>query len=106
MTATTRKMLLLAARDLIAQEGRWTKKLLACTETRRPVMWHDEEACRWCAVGAVRRAALDLVGEETRAQLLADEVLNACLPRNLSAINDQEGHAAVLAVFDWALATA
>jgi hypothetical protein len=106
MTATARKKLLLNARALIADPAHWTRGVLACTGNGRPVMWHDREACRWCALGAIQRAASDLLGDEKQSMRVADEVINSWFPRNLSAVNDTQGHAAVLELFDKALATA
>jgi hypothetical protein len=78
--------------------------VLASTRTGHPVLWHDEQACQWCALGAINRAAYDLMGDRQRAEEVADEVIATCFPANLSWINDTEGHAAVLKLFDGALA--
>ena len=103
MTGTVGHRVLLGARALIASPQRWTRRVLASTEDGRPLMWHDREAGRWCAVGAILRAAYDLVGDKDLAARIADEVIGT-LPLGLSAINDGKGHNAVLAVFDRSLA--
>jgi hypothetical protein len=100
MTLTLRQQVLRDARALIANQTHWTRGVLSRAASGRPVMWYDQEACRWCAVGALNRAAYDLVGDRERAAQIADEVLVACFPANLTWINDTQGHAAVLELFN------
>jgi hypothetical protein len=78
--------------------------VLASTSSGHPVLWHDEQAHRWCALGAINRAAYDLMGNRQGAEEIADEVIATYFPANLSWINDREDHAAVLKLFDGALA--
>jgi hypothetical protein len=103
MTFTLRHQVLRHARALIAEPTRWTRGVLGRAASGRPVMWQDEEACRWCALGAIHRAAYVLVGDKEPAEAIADEVIAACFPCNLSWINDKNGHLAVLKLFDDAL---
>ena len=103
MTLIVRDQALRRARALIAQQTGWTRGVLSRAVGGRPVMWHAEDACCWCAVGALHRAAYDLVGDKERAAEIADGALAASFPPNLAWINDTRGHAAVLALFDCAL---
>ena len=107
MTRIVRDQALRRARALIAQQTGWTRGVLSRAVGGRPVMWHAEDACCWCAVGALHRAAYDLVGDFGGSFLVADEIVGGALaasfPPNLAWINDTRGHAAVLALFDCAL---
>jgi hypothetical protein len=103
MTGTLHHQVLGYARALIARQTDWTRGVHARAENGRPVMWHDQEACSWCALGAINRAAYDLIGNKERAEGIADEIIANCFPCNLSWINDKDGHAAVIKLFDKAL---
>ena len=64
MTTTLQNQVLINARALITDRAHWTSGMLACAANGRPVHWHDPSAHRWCAVGAIYRAAFDLVGNQ------------------------------------------
>ena len=109
MTTTVQKQVLINARALIADPAHWTSCTLARTADDDVVDWYDRSATKWCAEGAIYRAAYDLVGDRKEATRIGNEVANSILPRRwlsrtLPNINDGRGHAAVLAVFDEALA--
>jgi hypothetical protein len=103
MTRLVRDHVLRRARALIAEQSGWTRGVLSRTASGRPVTWHAEDARCWCAVGALHRAAYDLVGDIERAAEIADAALAASFPPNLTWINDTQGHDAVLRLFDQAL---
>ena len=108
MTTTVQKQVLINARALIADPARWTTAALARTANGHQVEWHDRSAIKWCAQGAIYRAAYDLFGDQKKAMRIGDEVAKSVsAPRwlrvPLPTINDSRGHAAVLAVFDKAL---
>ena len=71
----------------------------------------SEKAVRFCALGALRRAAYDLTGNETTALRLTTMATRALLGGGLQLfainklvyMNDARGHEAVLALFDKAL---
>jgi hypothetical protein len=111
MTTTVQKQVLINARALIADPAHWTRGTLASTANGRQVGWHDQSATKWCAMGAIYRAAYDLVGDPKEATRIGDEVAKSVCPNHwlsggLPAINDVRGHAAVLKVFDKALQAA
>ena len=111
MTTTVQKQVLINARALIADPAHWTRCTLACTEDDRVVDWYDRSATKWCAQGAIYRAAYHLVGDRKEATRIGKEVAKSICPRrwlfgSLATFNDGRGHAAVLAVFDKALQAA
>ena len=112
MTTTVQKQVLINARALIADPAHWTSGTLACTANGWPVAWDDRSASKWCAQGAIYRAASDLLGDQKEATRIGNEVANNICPRRwlsrppLPILNDKQGHAAVLAVFDKALEAA
>jgi hypothetical protein len=111
MTTTVQKQVLINARALIGDPAHWTRRTLACTADDQPVAWDDRFASKWCATGAIYRAAYDLVGDQKEAMRIGNEVLKSVsTPRwlrvSLPTLNDWRGHAAVLALFDKALAAA
>ena len=108
MTATVHKQVLINARALIADPAHWTRGTLASTSDDHQVEWYDHSATKWCAMGAIYRAANDLVGNPKEATRISNEVATSVCPLgwlrvSLPTINDARGHAAVLAVFDKAL---
>ena len=111
MTTTVQKQVLINARALIADPARWTQHMYACTATGQKVSWYDQSAKKWCAMGALYRAAYDLLGDPKEAMRVANAAAKSIRPRRrfrggLPALNDTRGHAAVLAAFDVALRVA
>lgn len=109
MTTTVQKQVLINARALIADPAHWIRGTLACNANGRKVDWSDPSATKWCAQGAIYRAAYDLVADQKEATRIGNEVAKSLCPNPwfrgcLPAINDIRGHAAVLKVFDKALA--
>ena len=108
MTTTVQKQVLINARALIADPARWTRGALACTAEDQPVAWYDPSATKWCAQGAIYRAAYDLVADQKEATRIGNAAAKSIYGRrwlfiSLAIINDRRGHGAVLAVFDEAL---
>lgn len=107
MTTTVQKQVLINARALIAERARWTRCTFARTASGHQVVWYEQSATKWCAMGALYRAAYDLVDDPKEATRIGDQVAKEVCPRrwlgSLSTLNDWRGHAAVLAVFDKAL---
>ena len=102
------------ARKLLADPTSWTQFAIARTGNHRPCEPTDAKAQRFCAYGAILRAAHDVAGTDDQAQRLADQAAMLIMGRDspytafeeLIAIND--GHRAsarkaVLKLFDRAL---
>ena len=112
MTTTVQQQVLINARALIADPSHWTVGTLATTARGHPVAWHAGTARKWCAQGAIYRAAYDLIGDQKKAMRIGNDVMKSICPTRwlsgagLATINDSQGHAAVLAVFDKALQAA
>ena len=95
--------------EIIEKEERWTRLAVARRANDRMCDVADPRAVRFCAIGALRRAAQELLGGDSLEECFsaAQFVLKAngrpddTLPR----INDHEGHAVIMAMFQRALAT-
>ena len=60
------------ARALVADPGTWTQHAIARTGNNRHCEPTDRRAARFCAYGAILRAAYDVAGSNEQAQRLAD----------------------------------
>jgi hypothetical protein len=102
------------ARGLIEDPRGWAQYAIARTGNNRHCEPTDAKAVRFCAYGAILRAAYDIAGDQDRAQRLADQAAMLITGRDnpyaafeeLIAIND--GHRAsarkaVLELFDAAI---
>lgn len=89
----TRKQQLQATRELIADPSRWTQEVPARTKNGAECGAFDEAAVSWCVEGAWRRVTGSCDAFDLRC-LLDDEPME---------INDEQGHAAVLALLDSAI---
>ena len=103
------------ARGLVADPRSWTQYAIARTGNNRHCEPADAKAARFCAYGAILRAAYDIAGTDDQAQRLADQTAMMIMGRDspytafeeLIAINDgHRGSArkAVLDLLDTALA--
>src|SRR5262245_9445161 len=99
------------ARGLIADPRTWTQGAMARTGNHRDCEPTDARAVRFCAYGAIQRAAFDVAGDDARAQKLADQVAMLLMGRDspytafeeIIAINDgprSTARKAVLELFD------
>ena len=101
LASMTTAEVLQKARDLIADESRWTHGWFARDEDGYEVQPNEPSACKWCALGAVyhvldsEEAPIDDEPEAVRA------LYRGVIPVE---VNDIAGHAAVLALFDEAIA--
>jgi hypothetical protein len=100
VTTTVQKQILINARALIADPAHWSSGRLATAADGGQVDPCDPSATRWCAVGAIHRAAYDLVGDRDQAARIARDVAKSICPRRwflrgVAAINDIRGHAAI-----------
>ena len=108
MAYTIQHQVVTRALDLISDEANWTRGALARDKQGLGCSWDGPQAYRYCAVGALARAAAELFGPRevgSTAMRVASYVLKAngleeaCLPN----INDVHGHAVVIAMFKKAL---
>ncbi len=111
MTQTLQRQIVSRARAIIADEVNWTSKALARDSRGMLCEWDDARATKFCALGALVRAASEMIPDdyvahsfamEAARQILdASRMNGACLPM----LNDSEGHGSVIAMFDRALDT-
>ena len=94
------------AREII-DDQRWCRGSYARGKAGASVSVHHPDARRFCAMGALLLAASELCGTDTSAASnLAHETAKLLSPTgSLVFINDFSGHAAVLSLFDAAIAS-
>jgi hypothetical protein len=91
------------ARNLIANPDHWVQGAYATDQHGNSVLSHG--AVRFCAVGALKRAAANVwapTGVTWEARLMLDRVA----ADGPEFVNDYQGHEAVLAMYDRAIAFA
>ena len=110
MSTTIQKLVLINARTLIADPQHWTRSTLARSREGEEVSWADRSANQWCAMGAIYRAAYDLLGDANKSARVGNDVVRGIIPPGVSqlrgylaTLNDRGGHAAVIGAFDRAL---
>ena len=102
------------ALEIIREPEHWTTKVYARDAGGIECPPIDPDACTWCALGAIHRAARELYGanDETWESAdsvtaflagLIDEDSPASHDETVANFNDDEGHAAVIALFASAL---
>jgi hypothetical protein len=107
MSNDLEKQIIARALDLIAEQERWTRGALARTSNDRPCSWSDPHAAKFCAVGALNRAATEAIkGWGCSRAMEAQDFIMAANNRGGDALldfNDEEGHSAVIGLFKTAL---
>jgi len=95
------------AREIISDDQRWCRGSYARGKAGASVSVDHPDARRFCAMGALLLAASELCGRDTTAASnLAHETAKLLSPTgSLVFINDYSGHAAVLSLFDEAIAS-
>ena len=89
------------ARSLIADEQHWCRGQLAEDARGRIVLPTSAKAVRRCGLGAVIAVAFKLTQNYDAAYALAQNALRPyCGLSTLVHVNDERGHAAVIALFD------
>ena len=112
MSKSLHHQIVTRAREIITDPDRWMQGEFAVARDFSPADPTDAEAYRFCAVGALRRAANELASADRH---LANHVQTALetfvhvrhpeLEDDLEILNDEgNGHAQVLRVFDEFLA--
>ena len=93
------------AKELIQNEQHWCRGSLAIDAPGDLADPTSKEAVRRCAFGALIAAAHQLTNHRVRAYELAGNALRPlCGTNSVILTNDHQGHAAVLALFDEAMA--
>jgi hypothetical protein len=93
------------AKELIQDERHWCRGYLAIDDYGFSVDPAGPDAVKRCALGALIAAAYQLTNDKVSAHDLALNALRPlCGSNSIVLINDHQGHAAVLALFDEALA--
>jgi hypothetical protein len=108
MARSIQHQIIARALEIISDEKRWTRLVIARTAEGEPCPCLSASAERFCAVGALYRAAGDLLAGEAfpivfktqKFVLAANDAASDSLPR----INDVQGHECILAMFKRALA--
>ena len=109
MTHTIQHLVLTRARELIADHRTWTREAAACNARGSRCRPDDTAAKRFCAYGALWRAAYELTGDRHRALRLASAAESKVLGSasrdhvRLCQINDRKGRLAVLKLLAGAL---
>jgi hypothetical protein len=105
MAKPVRVQILERARALIADERHWCPGDLARDAMGFPVSPIDRTATQRCALGALVAAAQAFTNDPDLAHHLASTAMRPLVGATaLTHINDSEGHAAVLDLFDLAIA--
>ena len=95
------------ALEIISDESKWTRGAMARLADSKPCACLNPRAVRFCAVGALNRAADELLTQNGfhHAVEAEHEVLAANKElRGLPSINDIQGRETVIAMFKVALA--
>jgi hypothetical protein len=97
------------ALEIISDETKWTRGAMARNAFGHSCSAWDQEAVRFCAVGAIYRAAFDILGESLDNIII--EITETCVlaangleHSSIPSVNDHEGRDAVQAMFRKALA--
>jgi hypothetical protein len=96
------------ARELLRDKRKWTRYGAARTSSGTVCTPYAPDAVKFCAYGAIARAALEVTGDRQQARKLAGAIEMALVggeraphpQKRLSHVNDRKGHAAVLGLFD------
>jgi hypothetical protein len=105
MAKPLRVQVLERARSLIEDERRWCPGDLARDAMGLPVSPMDSRAEQRCALGALLAAAYEFTNNPDLAHHLATTAMRPLVgATGLTHINDAEGHAVVLDLFDLAIA--
>lgn len=93
--------------ELLADESRWTTKVLARDSRDWPVTETSDRACKWCLVGGLEKVCWDAprgtAGAVFRYLQLAAA---ASSDASLASINDYQGHVSVMNVIHQAIVLA
>lgn len=94
------------AREIISDPSRWTQNAYARSESGSIEIVESPKACKFCAMGALKRAAIDMEAErdwDSREE--AEHLLNHASRKlyevpSVMDVNDDIGYEATISVFD------
>jgi hypothetical protein len=108
MAKTLQHQIIEGALDILSEEKHWTRCSMARNSEGYPCSVWDPAAVRFCAVGAMWRAAFELTGDLDVFPVVEQTALQVVMSNGradaLQTLNDLEGHAAVVQMFRTALA--
>ena len=109
MAGGLEKQIIARALEIIREQGHWTREALARSSKNHPCSWSDLAGMQFCAVGALNRAAGEIVkGWGCATAIEAEKFVLAANDRSgddLAKINDEEGHEVIVEMFKKALAS-
>lgn len=91
------------ARALIEDPARWTQGALAHSKLGRAVNPEGKAAVRWCAMGALYKAADRVSDTFSVERYLIAAARDIGLPRDVDDVNDSTDRATVLRMYDRAI---
>jgi hypothetical protein len=94
---------LVQARAIIADPNKWTTQAFARDKGGYSTSAHSENACRFCAVGAVKKVLGDNRDSEGGLLYKVWNLLDEASGSTIAYTNDNKGHAEVLAAYDKAI---
>jgi hypothetical protein len=107
MTKSLLNQVIARARQLIDDEAGRNQVYAAVSADGTPVEPFDERALRFCASGALLRAAFELASDIGAATVLRDAACRRLLPHSVCAVHAIEdlndtsiGHGTILQLFD------
>lgn len=111
MSPNLQHQILRKARGLLKDKRKWTRYGSARTGNGAICPPYAPEAVKFCAYGAIARAALEVTGDRQQARQLARSVEGLLVgvaraphpQKRLSDVNDHKGYAAVIRLFDAAV---
>lgn len=112
MSTTIEKHVLLKAKELIGDRKRWTTGCEARAGNGRSVDFASPKARRFCAMGALQKCAMEMVGDEDVALRMASDICDRLSAsfieggEEIWVVNDCVGREAVLEIFDKAIVAA
>ena len=101
---STETEVLRRAREIISDPTKWTQGTYARDKYGHRAEPDSPAASRWDALGAITRASKELGVREGIGAGSVDRLITIA-KGPVSTINDNQGHAAVLALFDKALSS-
>jgi hypothetical protein len=100
---TTEHNILAAARELIRDPDHWTVDVFARDADGKAVDPWDDNACHWCALGAVAKARGWWIVPSDNAEGTLYRVAMDKFSMGVPSVNDKLGHTSVMAIFSAAL---